>query len=276
MSKLSKLPSLEELNLDSCLIGDWAMAHLADNDVVPNLTCLDLSDTQLSDAGMVHIAKLKNLRRLTLFYCNITNRGLSFVAQLSQLEVLNIDSRDISDDGLRPLKDLKSLRSLDIFSGRITNYGCTFISSIPSLECLDLCAGGIGDAGCQSLARLVNLQCLNLSQNEGISNQGAAVLAKSLTRLKDLNLSYTGVSSDVLHHLSSLTELETLSLYGCRVMKEHIRSESLQILLPSLRCFRVSNSPEGEGAVLVDSSTHSFHDDDLWIGNPPVSEPMVP
>jgi hypothetical protein len=41
------LPALEELNFDSCPVGDWAMAHLADNNVVPNLTSLDLADTDL-------------------------------------------------------------------------------------------------------------------------------------------------------------------------------------------------------------------------------------
>jgi hypothetical protein len=45
LSKLVDLPALEEINLDSCPVGDWAIAHLADNNVVPNLTSLDLADT---------------------------------------------------------------------------------------------------------------------------------------------------------------------------------------------------------------------------------------
>jgi Leucine-rich repeat (LRR) protein len=77
LARLTDLPALEELNFDSCPIGDWAISHLADNSVVPNLTSLDLADTDLTDLGMVHLAKFKKLRRLSLFYCNITNGGQS-------------------------------------------------------------------------------------------------------------------------------------------------------------------------------------------------------
>jgi hypothetical protein len=36
---------LEELNLDSCSVADWGIAHLVDNNVMPNLSTLDLADT---------------------------------------------------------------------------------------------------------------------------------------------------------------------------------------------------------------------------------------
>ena len=45
LSKLRSLPMLEELNLDSCSVADWGIAHLVDNNVMPNLTTLDLADT---------------------------------------------------------------------------------------------------------------------------------------------------------------------------------------------------------------------------------------
>jgi hypothetical protein len=51
LSNFTNLYSLEELNLDSCPVGDSAIGHLADNDVVPNLRSLDLADTNLTDLG---------------------------------------------------------------------------------------------------------------------------------------------------------------------------------------------------------------------------------
>jgi hypothetical protein len=75
------------------------MAHLADNNVVPNLTSLDLADTDLTDIGMASLPKFKKLVRLSLFYCNITNNGLRHLAQMTDLEVLNLDSREIGDEG---------------------------------------------------------------------------------------------------------------------------------------------------------------------------------
>ena len=73
LGKLTNLPALEELNLDSCPVGDWTIAHFADNNVVPNLKSLDLADTDLTDRGMAKIAQFENLTRLSLFYCNISN-----------------------------------------------------------------------------------------------------------------------------------------------------------------------------------------------------------
>ena len=91
LSRLKHLPLLEELNLDSCLIGDWSIAHLADNNVVPNLTTLDLADTDISDYAMQKIAQFEHLKSLSLFYCNISNAGLRHLSSMKYLEVLNLD-----------------------------------------------------------------------------------------------------------------------------------------------------------------------------------------
>jgi Leucine-rich repeat (LRR) protein len=95
ISKLTSLPELEELNLDSCRVGDWAIAHLADNNVVPNLKTLDLADTEISDIGMIHMPKLQKLTRLSLFYCDISNYGLRHLASMTNLEALNLDRYDV-------------------------------------------------------------------------------------------------------------------------------------------------------------------------------------
>mmetsp|Transcript_16411 Transcript_16411/g.31370 ORF Transcript_16411/g.31370 Transcript_16411/m.31370 type:complete len:903 (+) Transcript_16411:313-3021(+) len=193
ISRLRSLPKLEELNLDSCLIGDWAIAHLADNNVVPNLTALDLSDADISDRGVAKIAQFRNLKRLSLFYCNVSNAGLRQLSTITTLEELNLDSRDIDDNGLRYLRNLP-LKSLDLFSNRVTDLGCAYISKIKTLTSLELCGGGVGDLGCAHLATLSNLTSLNLSQNEEITNRGAASIAV-LSNLKALNLSKTRVDS---------------------------------------------------------------------------------
>jgi len=122
LARLRSLPMLEELNLDSCIVADWGIAHLVDNNVVPNLTTLDLADSDISDAAMSKIAQLQHLRHLSLFYCNISNRGLRHIASMSSLEVLNLDSRDIGDEGLKYLRGLP-LKSLDLFSSRVTDLG---------------------------------------------------------------------------------------------------------------------------------------------------------
>jgi len=263
LSRLTNLPALEELNFDSCPIGDWAIAHLADNTVVPNLTSLDLADTELTDLGMVHIGKFTKLKRLSLFYCNISNGGLRHLAKLSELEVLNLDSREIGDDGLWHLRNLKQLKSLDIFSGRITDSGCSHLAKIKSLESLELCGGGVSDLGCTMLATLDNLTSLNLSQNERITNRGAAALA-ALSNLKALNLSNTRVNYSALIHFSDMTKLQSLALYGCRGIEESKGLDRLQNGLPSLKCIRLNNGSDKDGIMSSESDDDS---DDEVLGS---------
>ena len=260
--KFMNLSSLEELNLDSCLVGDSAISHLADNNVVPNLTSLDLADTNVTDLGMVKIAKFKKLTRLSLFYCNITNHGLRHISKLTELEVLNLDSRDISDDGLTRLYKLTKLKSLDVFSGRITDAGCVHIAKIESLESLELCGGGIGDLGCSLLANLDNLTSLNLSQNDCITNRGAAALA-TLTNLKALNLSNTQVNSSALRFFSGLLKLQSLALYGCRDIDDDYMMGKLQSGLPNLRCVRLNTSSDEDGMVMT-TGNETDDDEDIY------------
>ena len=85
-----------------------------------------------------------------------------------------------------------------------------------------------------------NLTSLNLSQNERISNRGAAALA-ALGNLRALNLSNTRVNSGALRFFSSLVRLQSLALYGC----EGVDDDSVSILqneLPSLKCLRLQHS----------------------------------
>ena len=249
--KFLNLSALEELNLDSCPISDAAITHLADNDVLPNLTSLDLADTPVTDIAMAKIAKFTKLTRLSLFYCNISNGGLRHIAQLTDLEVLNLDSRDISDDGLAHLRNLTKLKSLDIFSGRITDSGCAHIARLKSLESLELCGGGVGDLGCTLLATLDNLTSLNLSQNEHISNRGAAALA-ALMNLKALNLSHTRVNSAALKFFSGLLQLQSLALYGCRgIDADEAAMGNLHHGLPNLKCVRLNTADAQDGMVVV-------------------------
>mmetsp|Transcript_21315 Transcript_21315/g.31609 ORF Transcript_21315/g.31609 Transcript_21315/m.31609 type:complete len:802 (-) Transcript_21315:50-2455(-) len=265
IARLTHLPSLEDLNLDSCPVGDWTIAHLAENNVVPNLKNLDLADTDLTDNGMAHIPKFKMLSRLSLFYCNITNSGLRHLASMTSLETLNLDSRDISDEGLSCLHSLKNLKSLDIFSGRITDAGCSHISKIKSLETLELCGGGVGDLGCSVLAHLDNLTSLNLSQNERITNRGAAALG-ALTNLRALNLSNTRVNSAALRYLSGLVKLQSLTIYGCRgIDNKGDGFISFQNGLPNLKCFKTNKSADADG-IIQPTPTEDSDDDDSRSG----------
>ncbi|GAX26539.1 F-box and leucine-rich repeat protein 14 [Fistulifera solaris] len=257
LTKWSDFRELVELNLDSCSnVSDSSLRHLVS--AAPNLQRLVVADCAISDGGMVHIAKFKQLTHLDLFYCQISNRGLRCLSELTNLQVLSIDSRDVTDSGLIYLQNIKQLVQLDLFSGHVTDRGCQYLSHLTSLESLALCGGGIGDIGCEYLSRLIRLQHLNLSENEDITDQGIAHF-KSLSQLRSLNISQTSVTS--VMPLASLKQLQSLSVYGCRGMAD---LHSLETKLPKLRCLRYSNTTPEEGMMLVDPDDckEDYSDDD--------------
>jgi Leucine-rich repeat (LRR) protein len=265
LTALFNLATLEELCLDSCPVSDIAICHLADHDVIPNLTLLDLADTNVTDLGMSKICKFKKLKYLTLFYCNISNSSLKEVAKLENLEVLNLDNRDISDEGLQHLRNLRNLRELDIYSCRISDQGCSHIASITTLRGLELCGGGITDVGCATLATLENLTHLNLSQNDRITNRGAAALA-ILANLRSLNLSHTRINAEGLRYFSRLSNLQSLSVFGCKGFDEETSNTTLQDILPTLRCIRLDKVPALDGMILTDNEEEELPNDDDCVG----------
>ena len=114
------------------------------------------------------------------------------------------------------------------------------------------------------------MSSLNLSQNERITNRGAAALA-SLSNLRALNLSNTKVTSAALTFLSALSKLQSLALYGCQGINDNSRISVLQNELPSLKCLRLHGMGETDSINSdVYDSEHSWDEDDsLEIQMPP-------
>lgn len=58
---------------------------------------LNLADTGVTDAGVMHLAPLTRLKDLNLFFCAVTDAGLDPIATLTSLIRLNLDTRYHSD-----------------------------------------------------------------------------------------------------------------------------------------------------------------------------------
>ena len=113
--------------------------------------------------------------------------------------------------------------------------------------------------GCAHLATIYNLTSLNLSQNERITNRGAASLA-ALSNLKALNLSNTHVNSEALKFFSGLSQLQSLALYGCKEVDGNPKLDSLQSELPLLRCVRLNGENNEDG--VIDHGAESSDDEE--------------
>ncbi len=78
---------------------------------------------KITDAGLVHLKGLTNLKKLSLGQTRITDAGLAHLKGLTKLEYLNLYGTKITDAGLAHLEGLTNLKSLNLGQTRITDAG---------------------------------------------------------------------------------------------------------------------------------------------------------
>ena len=194
-----------------------------------DLQKLALAGTKITDAGLVHLVGLSQLRWLNLG-AGVTDAGLKHLKGLKQLTTLVLYDSSVKGYGLEHLNELPQLREMYL-GGAVTDEGLKHIQGLSQLRELDLSGTGITDAGLQGLQGLSHLERLSLRHNE-ISDAGLKYLER-LTRLKKLDLGYTKVTDAGLEHLKPLSGLRDLYLVGTKCSDE--ATNKLQKALPD--CF---------------------------------------
>lgn len=146
----------------------------------------------VSDAGLVHLAGMRNLRYLELLEAQITDSGLPLIMRLPKIERLDLRGTKVTDAGLNHLKGTPSLRHLYIDSdphGGFTDTGLANISALGDLEHLAIEGDLFTDRGMAHVSRMKNLRYLHLGARN-ITDKGLAELGK-LVGLETLFVYYT-------------------------------------------------------------------------------------
>jgi hypothetical protein len=130
VSLVERLPTISDLWLDGCGIGDESMVYLSN---LRHLDFLLLRDNQITDLGLPQLENLTALETLDLTNNRITNDGLAYLAKLTNLKALWLDGTDISDDGLKHLAPLKALTLLSVNHTAVTSSGAAkFHAHLPN------------------------------------------------------------------------------------------------------------------------------------------------
>src|SRR5207249_2570620 len=87
-----------------------------------HLKMLELTQIQVTDAGLEAVKDLPNLERLYVYEAPITGPGLKHLRGLTKLETLLLRGTKLNDDGLRNLEGLSGLRLLDLSDSTSTSY----------------------------------------------------------------------------------------------------------------------------------------------------------
>ena len=112
-----------------------------------NLRALNLGRSRVTDAGLVHLKGLANLQELGLSL-TITDAGLTHLQGLAKLQALNLGRSRVSDAGLLHLKGLTKLQALNASGARqITDKGIFHLKQLTGLRQLKLNGTQLTDAG---------------------------------------------------------------------------------------------------------------------------------
>jgi hypothetical protein len=192
----------------------------------PDLGWFDAGSTSISDAGLVHLVGLRNLRYLVLYETDITDAGLKTLGGMPQLRSLQIAATKITDRGLAELARLPNLETLWLVKTAVTDAGVANIQHLPKLEQLALGKTQVTDACIPLLKNLPRLRKLYVG--EAITDQGLKELGE-LHNLTDLGIMNTKITDAGLKHLAGLTNLKKLVL-----TTEHVSLAGLRSLQAAL------------------------------------------
>lgn len=139
---------------------------------------LSIEATHVTNAGLRHVALLKDLRCLRLWTPAVDDEALTLLAALPALETLDIEGTSIAGVGLEQLRDLQQLETL-ILGPRMPDAQMVTLTQLPALRQLDLrpCRE-LTLASLGPLAQLVDLKKVWLPGH--IRTKGARILAESL------------------------------------------------------------------------------------------------
>ena len=102
LSAVASLPNLEHLYLVEVKLNDKQLKYLTG---ARKLTTLAVSNNQITDAGLKHVASLTSLASLTLINnSGITGKGLPEIEKLTKLEFLDLTGTGVTDSELRAFK----------------------------------------------------------------------------------------------------------------------------------------------------------------------------
>ncbi len=180
LENLRAFQELQTLVLAGWPITDAGLKTLAGMPLAKSLTAFGATVTNLTGAGLDHLAAFPNLELLIISSNpGFSPEGLVKLRKLSKLQRLNLGGCALTDSHLTSLKDLPLTWLCLETNKELTNRGLTNLGSMPSLKELIIDGTGITDDGLKTVAeKMPNLAFLTLSELSPVTNTGIDHLRK--------------------------------------------------------------------------------------------------
>ncbi|NNE00373.1 MAG: hypothetical protein HKN47_23895 [Pirellulaceae bacterium] len=183
---LRALPDLEEVELVGGLVLDGQMTLLDD---LKRLEALSIRGTRMTENGLLHLTKHRDLARLDLGSTKLSRVPLGCLAELPELHDLGLSYTDVDDTMLSQLIPQLRLTRLSLSGCDVSGKPMVAIGMQSDLVDLNLAFSDVQDSDLQHLKNLTALRRLNLAGTE-IGDAGFVNLLEKI-QLRELNLSQT-------------------------------------------------------------------------------------
>lgn len=249
-----RLPQITGLRIDGALLTPELFAEVLKKESFEEFEVWG-AGSAIDDNEAQQLARLTNLRSLSLNGCALTDAGLKHVARLTKLSSLQLAGTKITSNGILELRTLDNLSNM-----------------------LDVSSTFVGDAGIKHLRMLPKLTVLRLSDTP-LSDTGLAEIGK-LTQLTGLTLDRTRITDDGLKHLADLKRLTSLSVRDTAVTSA--AAEKLRESLPVLKFLHYDDTspPSSKVGASGEKAADGEKDPDraaaLWALSLPLSAKVVP
>lgn len=212
---------IQEVDLRYSPLTDMGLKRLAS---LHGVTALDISGSQVTDAGLAYLVVHQDIEKLVLCWCDaITDAGLKHLYALNKLRELDLSRTHVTDEGLATVGSIRSLENLDLGATHLTDEGLAALRRLHRLKRLVLDETNIAGEGLRNLEDVRQLVELSLFRCVRLSNSGLASL-RGLDFLSSLNLGDCGQIIDQgLVHVRSLHGLTDLCLEGTAVTDTGLR-----------------------------------------------------
>jgi Leucine-rich repeat (LRR) protein len=137
----------------------------------------------MSEADILEIAKLPDLKELGAQGSAITERAIDALLQMPKLERLDLENSEFNDVMAAVIAESKTLTHLDIGASRLTSKGLKKICEMSQLRSLDIWLTDIAESDLDLLSNLSNLEFLSIG---GYDDQTVLTAKGVLPRLKEI------------------------------------------------------------------------------------------
>jgi hypothetical protein len=221
--KLNRLKSLRiEKRYDNGP-GDAALAKLSQLANFPDLKSLSLHYfSKATDAGLEHLAGLKNLESFSL-RANLPGHAFAKFEGWTNLKSIAFHGNGIDDEGLGHICErFPNLESLNLIHARVlTDASAVHLPKLKKLKRIILNGSKMTAAWHGNLSALP-LESLSVSQGNSLPAAEAIAGAKSIPTLRQFAMSGKTLTDADLTALASMTQLESLALESIDLPDERL------------------------------------------------------